>query len=89
MSFMTKEDTLVVFIDFQEKLMPAMNGKEALEDKVIRLANGLKVLGIPNVVTQQYTKGLGETIPSIAEAIGEFQPIEKTCFSCKIGRAPV
>ena len=82
MSFMTKEDTLVVFIDFQEKLMPAMNGKEALEDKVIRLANGLKVLGIPNVVTQQYTKGLGETIPSIAEAIGEFQPIEKTCFSC-------
>ena len=82
MSFMTREDTVAVFIDFQEKLMPAMNGKEVLEDKVVRLAGGLQVLGVPHVVTQQYTKGLGETIPSVAEAIGEFEPIDKTTFSC-------
>ena len=62
--------------------MPAMTGKEVLEDKTIRLANGLQVLGIPHIVTQQYTKGLGETIPSVAEAIGEFEPIEKVCFGC-------
>ena len=77
-----REDTIAVFIDFQEKLLPAMSRKEELEDKTCRLAQGLKVLGIPHIVTQQYTKGIGETIPSIAEAIGEFTPIDKTTFSC-------
>lgn len=77
-----REDTIAVFIDFQEKLMPAMFRKEELENKVIRLAQGLAVLGIPNIVTQQYTKGIGPTIESVATAIGEFEPIDKTCFGC-------
>ena len=77
-----REDTLFVVIDFQEKLMPVMHNKELLEDKVCRLAEGMKVLGIPHIVTQQYTRGIGETIPSVAEAIGEFEPIDKTSFSC-------
>ena len=79
---MNREDTIAVFIDFQEKLMPAMTGREELEDKTCRLAAGLKVLDIPHIVTQQYTKGIGETIPSIAEAIGDFEAIDKTTFSC-------
>ena len=79
---MNREDTLAVFIDFQEKLMPVMHHKEDLQDKVCRLAKGLGVLGIPHIVTQQYTKGIGETIPEVAEAIGEFEPIDKTTFSC-------
>ena len=62
--------------------MPAMHNKEVLQDKVVRLAKGLKVLDIPHIVTQQYTKGIGETIPEVAEAIGEFEPIDKTTFSC-------
>lgn len=78
----SREDTIAVFIDFQERLMPVMNRKKELEEKVIRLAEGLKVLGIPNIVTQQYTKGIGETVSSIAEAIGSFEHIEKTSFSC-------
>ncbi|MDD6310817.1 MAG: hydrolase [Firmicutes bacterium] len=79
---MKREDTLAVYIDFQEKLMPAMSGKEVLQDKVIRLADGLKAMNIPNIVSQQYTKGLGETIEPIAEAIGELKVVEKTCFGC-------
>ena len=79
---MNREDTLAVFIDFQEKLMPVMFHKEELQDKTCRLAKGLAVLEIPHIVTQQYTKGIGETIPEIAEAIGEFEPIDKTTFSC-------
>ena len=77
-----REDTLAVFIDFQERLMPAMSRKEELEDKVCRLARGLNVLGIPKIVTQQYTKGIGETVPAVAEALGEFEPIDKTTFNC-------
>ena len=79
---LNREDTLAVFIDFQEKLVPAMSHKEELIDKTCRRAKGLGVLGIPHIVTQQYTKGIGETIPEVAEAIGEFEPIDKTTFSC-------
>ncbi len=82
MSLINREDTVFIAIDYQEKLMPVMYEKEDLEEKVCRLAEGLKALGIPHIVTQQYTKGIGETIPSIAEAIGEFTPIDKTSFSC-------
>lgn len=82
MKLINREDTLFVVIDFQEKLMPVMHGKEILENKVCRLAEGMKKLGIPNIVTQQYTKGIGETIPPIAEAVGRFTPIDKTSFSC-------
>lgn len=82
MSLMNREDTIFIAIDFQEKLMPVMSNKEDLEDKVCRLAEGMKALGIPKIVTQQYTKGIGETIPSVAEALGEFEPIDKTSFSC-------
>jgi hypothetical protein len=79
---LNREDTIAVFIDYQEKLMPAMHHREEMEDKVCRLAEGLKVLGIPHVVTQQYTRGIGETVLSVAAAIGDFEPIDKTTFSC-------
>lgn len=76
-----RENTLAVYIDFQEKLMPAMSDRDITEDRASRLAKGLRALGIPPVVTQQYTKGLGKTVESIASAIGEFEPVEKTTFS--------
>ena len=38
---MNREDTIAVFIDYQEKLMPAMHHREEMEDKVCRLAEGL------------------------------------------------
>ena len=82
MALINREDTIFIAIDFQEKLMPVMHDKEQLEDKVCRLAEGMKALEIPHIVTQQYTKGIGETIPGVAEAIGEFEPIDKTAFSC-------
>lgn len=82
MRLMKREETIFVAVDFQEKLMPVMAGKEVLENKVCRLASGMKALGIPHIVTQQYTKGIGPTVGSIAEAIGKFTPIDKTSFSC-------
>jgi nicotinamidase-related amidase len=82
MNYLTKDNTVLVVIDIQEKLMPAMSDKETLENKTTRLVKGMKVFNIPTLVTQQYTKGIGPTIPSIAEALGEFQHIEKSAFSC-------
>ncbi len=81
MSFITKEDTVLVAIDFQEKLMPAMSNGEETEERATRLISGMKVFGIPAIVTQQYTRGIGETTARIAEALGDFEHVEKTSFS--------
>jgi len=76
-----KEDAILVMIDCQERLMPAMKDQEELEESVCKLVNGIRTLDVPVLVTQQYTKGLGLTVTDIAEALGEFSPIEKTDFS--------
>lgn len=77
-----KDDCILLLIDFQEKLMPAMKNRDELESSVVKLAKGCRILGVPILVSQQYTKGLGETVPQIKQAAGEFNPIEKTSFSC-------
>ena len=50
-----KNDAILVVIDFQEKLMPAMYDRDDVEDKTARLIRGCKELGVPVSVTQQYT----------------------------------
>lgn len=78
----TKESTTALFIDFQERLFPAMNEKQTLLKNTKILVEGLNILGIPMAFTQQYTKGLGETIDELRLLVPDFKPFEKTDFSC-------
>lgn len=75
-------DTAAIVIDIQEKLYPLISDNEKLTKNIVRLIKGLKTLNIPLIVTQQYTKGLGETISEIRDALGDFEHIEKQSFSC-------
>lgn len=75
-----REDSILVMVDFQERLMPVMKDHEDLQKSVVKLVQGIRTLGVPVIVTQQYTKGLGPTVPAISEALGDFSPIEKTDF---------
>ena len=68
-----REEAVLVAIDFQEKLLPAMEEKEKIEKSIIKLAAGLNVLGIPKLVTTQYARGLGQTVDSVAGALGEVE----------------
>ncbi len=77
-----KNEAVLVLVDYQERLMPAMAEKEALVENVVKLAKGCGIHEVPIIVTQQYTKGLGETVQTIREAVDNFNPIEKTSFSC-------
>lgn len=77
-----KDDSLLIAIDYQEKLLPAIAENERVTERSARLISCMRVLDIPVLVTQQYTKGLGETVEMISSALGEFEPIEKTTFSC-------
>lgn len=78
----TKENTIGLVIDIQERLVPAMFEKETLLKNCQVLINGLNELGVQFVVTQQYTKGLGDTAEQIREVVPCFNYIEKRDFSC-------
>ncbi len=79
---LTTDETVLVLIDFQERLFPVMHGKEKLLRNVLKLIEGAKVLEIPVVLTEQYPKGLGPTLPEIKELLPDIKPIEKVCFNC-------
>jgi nicotinamidase-related amidase len=72
----------LIVVDIQQKLLPPIWEKERLvrnAQVLIRLAGILK---IPALVTTQYTKGLGNTVPEIAELLPETPVIDKLMFSC-------
>ncbi len=79
---LNKENTIGVVIDLQEKILPHMFNREKIIERCLIMVKGLRILNVPIVVTQQYTKGLGNTIKSINDAIGNFSYIEKQTFSC-------
>lgn len=74
--------TVLLIIDVQEKLLPVMHEKEKLVVNIQNLIRGIQVLKIPIIATEQYPKGLGRTVPEIAELIPDIEPLAKTSFSC-------
>lgn len=74
------ENTIAICIDFQEKLMPSILNSEEVLDKAAMLVKGLRVLGVPVVVTQQYTKGLGGTVDPVHSALEDYEHYEKGSF---------
>ncbi|HEY3369917.1 MAG TPA: hydrolase [Prolixibacteraceae bacterium] len=77
-----KENTIGLVVDIQERLVPVMEESEQLIENCSKLIQGLQILGLPILVTQQYTKGLGETVAEITAVIPDFHYIEKKDFSC-------
>jgi Amidases related to nicotinamidase len=77
-----RDDSIGLVIDIQERLVPAMEENEVFVENSKKLIQGLQILGLPLLVTQQYTKGLGETIEDVKALIPDFQYIEKKDFSC-------
>lgn len=79
-----RAEAFLVVIDVQQKLMPVIHDREAVERNIDRLVRGSKVVDIPAILTEQYVHGLGPTVPNIRRAFEEtsgYEPIEKACFS--------
>lgn len=78
-----RSNTVICIVDMQERLVRAMNPEvaERVTKNAAILAKGAKALGVPVLYTQQYTKGLGETVDELRAAL-EHPHIEKITFSC-------
>ncbi|SRR6266508_397708 len=75
---------VVVVVDVQERLFNAMDA-ERRDDMVTNvkiLVSSARRLGVPVLVTEQYPKGLGRTLPEVRSLLGEAPAFEKTAFSC-------
>ncbi len=77
---MSPGDTGLLVIDVQEKLLAAIPAGRRIAWNVRRLIDGAKILGLPVAATEQYPKGLGPTVPELAERLGSIP--SKMIFSC-------
>lgn len=74
------DDSVLIIIDIQEKLVNSV-GKYSPLEKAVKLAKAANILNIPAIITEQYPKGLGETLSELRQALGKNFSIEKTSFS--------
>ena len=76
------EQCALVVIDIQEKLLPPIFQKEQLVRNAQLLIRAASMLQIPALISTQYAKGLGATVPGIASLLPGSEAIDKTLFSC-------
>jgi nicotinamidase-related amidase len=80
--FLDQQSAALVIIDIQEKLAAVMEHKEQVVENCLHLVELAKLLKIPILLTEQYPKGLGKTLPEIQEVLPAYAPVEKTDFDC-------
>ena len=81
MKLISEDDSLVILIDIQEKLVNAAEDKYCAV-KAAKLVKAAGTLNIPVIVSEQYPKGLGKTVPEIYDSLPKNTFIqEKTSFS--------
>ena len=81
MNVLTPENSLLLIIDVQEKLVNALD-KNIIVKRVSNLVKSARLLSIPVAVTEQYPKGLGPTVSEVSAEFPENTPVfEKTSFN--------
>lgn len=74
-------DSALVVIDMQERLVPAMLAPARTIRNTRTLLRAAQEVGVPTLLTEQYPKGLGATVPDIAN-VAQAPVIAKMHFSC-------
>lgn len=77
-----RADSLLLVVDIQQKLAPAIHDSERVTANSVRLLEGARQLGVPAFVSEQYVKGLGPSLEAIRTAAVDARFFEKTHFSC-------
>jgi len=73
------EESQLVLVDYQQRLMPAIHDSAAVLANAVRLARIAGLLEVPVWATEQNPTGLGSTVSELAPLVG--RPLEKTAFS--------
>ncbi len=79
-NLIVREDSVLIVIDVQEKLMPAISDKETVIGNLVRLLKFSKIIGLPVILTEQ--QKLGATVSEVKDEIPDVHPISKVSFDC-------
>lgn len=81
MNTLSAENSLVLIIDIQDRLVAALN-KDVIVENSVKIASAAKALNIPVILTEQYPKGLGHTVQRLTDVLPEgSEVVEKTYFN--------
>lgn len=76
----TREQSVLIVIDMQERLVPAMSDPDKVVRNTKRLLAFARIIGLPVIITEQ--EKLGTTIPDLKHEIRDITPISKVSFNC-------
>lgn len=79
-NLIAREDSVLIFVDIQEKLMPLIANREQVIDNAVRLLKFAQIIGLPVILTEQ--EKLGPTVPEVKDEIPDVDPIGKVTFDC-------
>lgn len=77
-----RNDSVLLLVDVQEKLVPAVLESEAFIARCEWLLKLAHKMNVPVLISEQYPKGLGPTIEVLRSYIKPTDCIEKIHFSC-------
>lgn len=78
---LSSENAAMLVVDVQGKLARMMHEKEFFFENIQKMIKGAKILDIPIIWIEQYPKGLGVTIPEVADLLTNLKPVEKITFN--------
>lgn len=81
-SVIDRDSAAFVLVDMQERLAATMPRRAEVVAAAVLLAGAASILDVPVLVTRQYPKGLGDTVPELASTVVEVPPVDKVSFSC-------
>ncbi len=77
-----KDGCVLVVVDIQEKLLPAINDHVSVLDRSVKMVTAALALDVPIIFTQQYSRGLGPTHFDLTCMMPDYSFLEKTTFNC-------
>ena len=77
-----RESSALLVVDIQEKLVPVIEKGQQVVANATKLIEAASILGVPVLISEQYTKGLGPTVSQINTAKAAIVE-EKSMFSCR------
>lgn len=81
MPLIDRQSAVLVAVDLQERLLAELPMQDEIVAQTVMLVRVARELEVPVLATEQYPKGLGPTVPALAEVLAA-GPIEKLAFGC-------
>ena len=79
---MNRDQSVLLVVDIQERLLPHFHDGQALLDHAVWLVRVAQRLGVPVMLTEQYPQGIGPTVAVLRELTFPAAAAEKLHFSC-------